>query len=127
VREFLFKKLMSFKSPALWIVSGCSQSGKTEFSCRVIRHADKLFDHHFDHIIWCYQEEAAVPRDRLPSSVTLFKGLPESFSNFPENSLIVIDDAQAEAAGSRAVLDLFTRGSHHKFQNCILNCQNIFF
>lgn len=68
-----------------------------------------------------------MPRDQLPSTVTFVKGLPETFSHFPENSLIVIDDAQAEAAGSKAVLDLFTRGSHHKFQNCILNCQNVFF
>lgn len=120
---------MSFCHPALWIVSGSSQSGKSNWCCRFVKHAAELFDHKFDHVIWCYYgNENAVPRDSLSSveNITFHKGLPEDFSMFPPNSLIVIDDCQQEAANSKAVLNLFTRGSHHDEQVVCLVVQNLF-
>ena len=124
--EPINSSLMSFKHPALWIISGASQSGKSEFCCRLVKHADVVFNNRFDHIIWCYFSESAAPRDKLPSTVTFFQGIPDNFSDFPPNSLFIIDDCQSQAAQSKSVLDLFTRGSHHDRQTVCLVVQNLF-
>lgn len=119
---------MSFSHPALWIVSGASQSGKSNWCCRFVKHSSTLFQHTFDKIIWCYYgNEEAVPRSRLSEFDVIFhKGLPSDFSKFPTNSLIIIDDCQQEAVNSQAVLNLFTRGSHHDKQTVCLVVQNLF-
>lgn len=121
---------MSFQHPSLWIVSGASQSGKSEWCCRFVRHADALFQHKFSHIVWCYYgNEEAVPRKALSAlkKVQFHKGLPaETFSTLPKDSVIVVDDCQSEAANSGALLDVFTRGSHHDRQTVVLVVQNLF-
>jgi hypothetical protein len=118
---------MTFCHPSLWIVSGASQSGKSEWCCRFIEHADTLFDNKFDSFVWCYYgNEEAVPRARLGKKVVFHRGLPDDFSEFPANSLIIIDDLQSQAVSDRAVLNLFTRGSHHDRQTVCLVLQNLF-
>lgn len=119
---------MSFNFPALWIVSGASQSGKTEFCCKLIKHANTLFNHRFRSFVWCYQQEQAAPRSQLSDihNLTFHQGLPDSFSDFGSDALIVIDDSQQEASSSRAVLNAFTRGAHHDRQVICLVVQNLF-
>lgn len=51
--------------------------------------------------------------------------IPESFEHIPENSLIIIDDLMTSAY-TKAICDLFTRGSHHKNISVILITQNVF-
>lgn len=117
---------MSFVHPGLWILAGASQSGKSQWCCRLVKHANKLFNNNFDHIIWCYFNESAAPRNQVPKSVTFVQGVPTDFSEFPKNSLIIIDDCGSEAVESKSVLNLFTRGSHHDAQTVCLVVQNLF-
>ncbi len=120
---------MSFIHPSLWIVSGASQSGKSVWCVRFVKHSTYLFNYKFKKIVWCYYGcETAVPRQALKHfpQVEFNKGLPDDFSFFPSDSLIIIDDCQSEAVNSQSVLNLFTRGSHHSRQTVCLVVQNLF-
>ncbi|XP_018370144.1 PREDICTED: uncharacterized protein LOC108765796 [Trachymyrmex cornetzi] len=57
------------------------------------------------------------------------EGLPrsEDYSNDPLSpKLVIIDDLMRESSSSDAIVDLFTKGSHHKNLSVILISQNLF-
>ncbi|KAL6417056.1 hypothetical protein ACFW04_013029 [Cataglyphis niger] len=52
---------------------------------------------------------------------------PEDYSNDPLSpKLIIIDDLMRESSSCDAIVDLFTKGSHHKNLSVILISQNLF-
>jgi hypothetical protein len=82
-------------------------------------------------IIWCYNEENAVPTEHLKElkkKISYHKGVPDD--QFLENShgkstLVILDDLLNKAY-SKQVRDLFTRGSHHRNISVFLLTQNLF-
>jgi len=53
--------------------------------------------------------------------------LPEDYSNDPLSpKLVIIDDLLWESSSCDAIVDLFTKGSHHKNLRVILISQNLF-
>ena len=52
---------------------------------------------------------------------------PDDYSNDPLiPKLVIIDDLMRESSSSDAIVDLFTKGSHHKNLSVILISQNLF-
>ena len=52
---------------------------------------------------------------------------PEDYSNDPLSpKLVIIDDLMRESSSCDAIVDLFTKGSHHKNLSVILISQNLF-
>ncbi|KAK3732616.1 hypothetical protein QZH41_000116 [Actinostola sp. cb2023] len=43
------------------------------------------------------------------------------------NNLIVIDDQMAETSNDKRIMNLFTKGSHHRNLSVIFLCQNVYF
>lgn len=81
----------------------------------------------FKHLIWLNGERNALPKDinSLAENVKISQEIPESFDNVCDGSLIVLDDLMTSAY-TKAVCELFTKGSHHKNISVILITQNVF-
>jgi len=120
-----------FIHPFTCIVGGPTESGKSTFCARFLQNLDTLrTEPDFPGgIIWCYSEQSAVPQQQLAAlrkNVQFRDGLPENFENAQGlPCLFILDDVLNEVF-SRAVCDLFTKGSHCRNFSVILITQNIF-
>jgi len=80
-------------------------------------------------IIWCYSEQSAVPRHLLAAlrkNVQIHEGVPENNKNAQGKPCLFILDDLLNEVYSRAICDLFTKGSHHRNLSVILITQNFF-
>jgi len=113
------------------VIGGPTGSGKSTFCIRFLQKLDTLCTKPDipGGIIWCYSELNSVPQQQLAAlkeNVQVHKGLPENFENahgLP--CLFILDDILNEVF-SRAVCDLFTKGSHRRNLRVILITQNFF-
>lgn len=72
----------------------------------------------------------AVRRDSVARKIEFRERLPrpEDYSNDPLcPKLVIIDDLMRESSSCDAIVDLFTKGSHHKNLSVILISQNLFY
>ncbi|CAH0551102.1 unnamed protein product [Brassicogethes aeneus] len=77
----------------------------------------------FKSIIWYYDEWQPGYENKLNIKYT--QGLPNmSDFNGSEPTLIIIDDLMKEAGG--AIVDIFTKGSHHRNLSVFYITQNLF-
>lgn len=115
--------------PSLTLIVGNSQSGKSTLTIRIVKEAERLFAHHFDHLVWIYQAgEASCPRKELAHirNLSFLTALPEDFSTLPKNALIICDDCDTENLNSSALLHVALKGSHHSNQSIIILLHNLF-
>jgi hypothetical protein len=122
---------IKFKHPFTCITGGPTGSWKSTFCIRFLQNLDTLFtEPDFPGgIVWCYSEQSAVPRQQLIAlrkKVEFREGVPENVEN-PKGlpCLFLLDDLLNDVY-SRAVCDLFTKGSHHRNLSVILITQNFF-
>ena len=106
------------------MVSGPTQSGKTEFVKRFIKHVDEMMHPVPEEIVWCY---GVWQRgyEELDSNVKLHEGIPkwEEWSE-DKRRLVILDDLMSEIDAS--ITRLFTKGSHHRDMSIIFIVQNLF-
>lgn len=124
-------KHMVFLSPFRCIVSGPSQSGKSTFVSKFIKHKDEMCNPPIQEVHWFYGIESPQ-----------LKGLVEEFpfikvhSGMPQESwlrdldtdttrLIVLDDLMYGSKDG-TLSNLFTRTSHHANISCMFLVQNLF-
>lgn len=122
----------TLKCPFNMIVSGPSQSGKTEWVARLLNYSKELMEKNPRVIHW------HSPHDHLPDLdstliVKSFKHLPweEDGDNDDDDDeikadLIVIDDFAQETSNSKALTAFLTKFSHHRGTSLILLSQNLF-
>ncbi|KAL6433564.1 hypothetical protein ACFW04_006567 [Cataglyphis niger] len=119
----------------LWtsIVCGPMGCGKTIFVKTFFRHLTTMLDVRFERILFYYAEKNEYANNTMVKSkkniIKFHKGLPcpEDYSNdplFPK--LVIIDDLMRKSSSCDAIVDLFTKGSHHKNLSVILISQNLF-
>ena len=97
-----------WKPPWTCTLSGPTGCGKTVFVKKFLKCIDRLSDTHFERIILNYGEWQSGYRDL---------GKPK---------LIIIDDLMRESSSGGAIVNLFTKGSHHNNLSLIFITQNIF-
>lgn len=80
----------------------------------------------FERIIFYYSEWQQAYLE-YGASIEFHEGLPQApdFANDPRAQLIIINDLMSEASNN-SVVDLFTKGSHHKNLSVIFITQNLF-
>jgi ABC-type phosphate transport system ATPase subunit len=112
---------MRFKPPFTCIIGGPTGSGKSTFCIRFLQNLDTLCtEPDFPGgIFWCYSEQSAVPRQQL----TALKKKVDSILKTPKVYRVSVLDDLLNEAYSRAVCDLFTKGSHHRDLSVILITQ----
>ena len=112
-----------FQHPCTMIVSGPTSSGKTQWTIKLLRNIQDMFDHAQDHVYWCYSEYQDI-FDTL-RHVKFIEGLPDPNIFDPkQRHLVVIDDLMSET--DSRVTKLFTKGSHHRNVTVIFIVQNFF-
>ena len=117
-----------FKTPAIFFVCGQTQSDKSYFVRCMLRHLEELFYPVPTKIIYCYGEYQKE-FDELHPSVELVEGFPNNVNELArgyDNSLIVLDDLLSQCSNDQRVVDLFTRGSHHRGISVLYLAQNLF-
>ena len=113
-----------FKHPFSCLVAGPSQSGKTTFVERLIKHRNEMIYPVPKSIIWHYSEFQPA-YESMSNVVTFKKGVPtdvqlKSYSG----NLVIIDDLMSEMATVSS--DIFTKHVHHNSMSVIYIVQNLF-
>jgi len=120
-----------FAHPFTGIVSGSTKSGKTEWTKKLIQHANALIHPNVEEVLWCYGEWQDSYRDLAANPhVRLIEGLPdleELKGGCHTRRLLVLDDLMHEACKTDSVSQLFTKGSHHWNLSCLFLVQSLFF
>lgn len=111
-----------FIHPFTAIVAGPSGCGKSNFVTQFIKNTNDVCNKSFAEIIWCYDE--MQPLYNLPN-VDYYQGIPDlNMFDGKISRLIIIDDLMRESDGR--VVDLFTKGSHHRNLSVFFITQNLF-
>lgn len=114
--------MFHFIHPFTAIVAGPTGCGKSIFVTNFIKYMQNICDTHFKQITWCYDE--MQPLYNL-KTVNYYQGIPD-LSSFDgcEPHLVIIDDLMRESDGR--VVDIFTKGSHHRNLSVFYITQNLF-
>lgn len=111
-----------FIHPFTAIIGGPSGCGKTNFVTNFIKYVKKICNTNFSQITWCYDE--MQPSYNL-LEVNYHQGLPElTMFDGKTPHLVIIDDLMRESDGR--IVDLFTKGSHHRNLSIFYITQNLF-
>jgi len=115
--------MLRFKHPFTAIVAGPTSCGKTRFVFRLVDNAIQMIDPPPSKIVYCYGEYQQLFCNY--PQVVFHHGLPDS-NDFDgsEPTLLVIDDLMHET--NETVVDLFTKGSHHRNVSVMYLAQNLF-
>jgi len=115
--------LLPFKHPFTTICCGSTQTGKTQFVLRLIDNIEAMVVPLPKSVVYYFTEYQPV-FDEYPQ-VDFRQGVPKT-TKLEEmcDALIIFDDMMMEANGS--LLNVFTRGSHHR-QNSVIHIVQIFF
>jgi len=118
---------LKFKIPFGMIISGPSNSGKTQLLLRILDSANELFTPEPEAIIYCYGEYHSFIPKLESQGIKIFSGLPsdEQLVNLPCPYLLVLDDLMLTLNES-ALSELFTKRAHHQNFGVIFITQNLF-
>lgn len=128
-----------FKHPFTSIIAGPSQSGKTEFTTKLLANSWKYIYPPPHKVTWFYGQNNPLQFQRMKNKIFDENPLLEIdfIGNTPsqtliddldtsKNNLIVLDDLMNEANKSKDVSNIFTRKSHHQNLSVIMIVQNIY-
>lgn len=110
--------------PWACIVSGPSYSGKSTFVLKFLDNLKEMCDTEFSDIIWhfsLWHPDLDIPNIRF------VQGLPDADFDTEGPTLIILDDLMRESGNSSVLVDLFSRGCHHKNISIFFITQNIFY
>ena len=121
--------IIQFKHPFSAIFSGPSKAGKTEFTFRLLQNYKTMIEPTPNCIIYCYtmwQNKFNSLKELIPD-IKFYQGIiPVDEINEELVNLIILDDLMTESGKNDEVLDMFTKGSHHKNFSVVLITQNLF-
>ena len=121
------------RHPFVMTCAGPTQAGKSTLIHQLIRRKDEVILPKIEKVIYCYNEDeppfAEELRGELGGDVIRFqKGMMvdvDEGNTIP--ILVILDDFMAEAAESKEVCAMATRGSSHRSMSVIITLQNFFF
>lgn len=114
--------MIHFIHPFTAIVAGPSGCGKSVFVYNFLKYVDIVCNAKFSKITWCYDE--MQPLYNL-DYVYYHQGIPDlTMFSGDQPELIIIDDLMREADGR--IVDIFTKGSHHRNLSVFYITQNLF-
>lgn len=113
------------KHPSTIIIAGPTGCGKTVWVKKFIKFLPEMSDATFDQILF-YHAEWQSGYEEIGNKIEFKEGLPDNndFKNNALPKLIIIDDLMRES--NQIVVDLFTKGSHHRNLSVIFITQNLF-
>jgi len=114
---------LPLKHPFTAIVAGPTSCGKTRFVFRLIDNVSRMIDPSPSKIVYCYGEYQQL-FCQYPH-VDFHQGLPDLYDfDGSQPTLLIIDDLMHET--NETVVNLFTKGSHHRNVSVMYLTQNLF-
>lgn len=125
--------LLPFHSPTTILISGCTQSGKTFFTKRLLENANYMFTIPPQKIVYAYSEYQPafeLMKQTIPN-IVFHEGVPssEDVDNYAEgldHVILVLDDLMLKITHSEECVQLFTVTSHHRKVSVIFLAQNLY-
>ena len=122
-----------FEHPFTCMVAGMTGSGKTVWVQSLLTQAYRMSNLPPVRIVWCYSQWQPAYMDMLVTipNIEFVKGIPtaleqDAYFNVNKRNLIVFDDQMIDAGKDKRIVNLFTRGSHHRNLSVIYIVQNLF-
>lgn len=119
---------VQFTQPFNMVISGSSNTGKSEWVFRLIENAAIMISPPVDLIIYCFKEYQ--PRFKDIKGVNFHSGFDESLiskEKLQGRSVLLILDDLMTTIDSDILLNIFTVLSHHRKINPIFICHNLYF
>ena len=116
-KELIFDDLdMKFRVPTGIFVGGSSQSGKTTWILRLLKHYKTMFEPVPQSIVYAYGEKNEdLIRKLEKMNVKTHKGVPtDDYLDSNRKPLLLILDDLLEDINEKWLQSLFTRKSHHR-------------
>ena len=120
--------------PFTALVTGMTGSGKTVWVQKLLEHAGQVIQPPPQRIVWSYSQWQPAYDQMLKNipGIEFVKGIPHDldedwYFNSKINNLMVIDDQMTETSNDKRILNLFTKGSHHRNLSVIFLLQNVYF
>ena len=119
-----FVMSIPFAHPFTAIVSGPTGCGKTQWTLRLIKHAETMISPPPQKIVWCFGIYQKVFDD--VTGVEFHEGIPnlDAFDG-RQRTLLILDDLMQET--DSRVTNIFTKISHHKNVSVVYLTQNLFY
>ena len=121
-----------FETPSNICLYGATQSGKTSFVLRLLKHKDIMFTTEPKRILYCYgAKQSAYEVLTGDKDITMHEGLPSrsivnEFTYDKAPTLMVLDDLLGDIVNSKDVQHYVTVMSHHNNMSIIMLLQSIF-
>lgn len=120
---------LRLKAPFTLILAGPTSSGKSHIVFRLLKHRNEMINCEMAEVIYCLPPGQQIKTPdfiRSDRKVKFHSGIPD-FEKIIDGKprLVVLDDLMSNV--NTEVMDLFTRGSHHKNISVMFLVQNIFF
>lgn len=119
--------MTTFITPFTCIIQGATGTGKTHFVKRVLDNQKVMFQTPPAKVVYFYAVDQ--PLFKSMKNVIFHKGIPdkfESFADYPNHTLFVLDDVMIKALNDPKVAELFTVGSHHMNISVFFLSHNLF-
>ena len=115
------------------MIAGMTGSGKTAWARFLLQQASATIYPPLERIVWCYSQWQPAYTEMLVAMphIEFVKGIPtvleqDSYFDMNKRNLIVFDDQMIDASKDKRIVNLFTRGSHHRNLSVIYIVQNLF-
>ncbi|KAJ1526544.1 hypothetical protein ONE63_008131 [Megalurothrips usitatus] len=120
--------MWQFHVPFTACLAAPAGSGKSTFILKFLRHLPELVDGTFEHIVWCYGEEAGLPSDVIKNpTIRTYRGVPDEESGvLKPNTLLILDDLMNFCLNDLTISELYTKGSRHRRISVFILTQNLF-
>ena len=122
-----------FEHPFTSLFAGMTGSGTTTWVRSLLQQASEAIYPPHERIVWCYSQWQPAYTEMLVamSHIEFVKGIPtaleqNSYFCVSKQYLMVFDDQMIDAHKDGQIVNLFTRGSHHRNLSVIYIMQNLF-
>jgi len=119
---------VQFTQPFNIVISGSSNTGKSEWVLKLIENASTMISPPVDLIIYCYKEFQA--RFKRVKGVIFHEGFDESLvskEKLQNRSVLLILDDLMTSIKSDVLLNIFLVMSHHRRVNPVYICHNLYY
>ena len=115
------------------MVAGMAGSGKTVWVKPLLQQAQRTINLPPGRIVWCYSKWHPAYLELMATipNIEFVRDIPsnlehDSYFDIHKCNLMVIDNQMADAGEDKRIINLFTRGSHHRNLSVIYIVQNLF-